>query len=613
MHQCGWLLIVLGVVVCGLSAPGFGAAAAGGPATKKQVTIIGGPAGYSPAGFSGDGGPATAAHFYQPRSVVLDAHNDIYIADSANNRIRKIDHCTGVIRTVAGNGVAGYSGDGGPATSAALNFPWDVAFDRQGNMYTVTGHDGTLRQIAPDGTIPTVAGGHGFGSSGDGGPAVNARLSGPEGLDVDANGVIYVADYLNHRVRRIDPNGTITNYAGTSQHTTYEKQYTVDGLPAVQAALDETDDVIADNHGNLYISLKSGLVRKVNSAGLISTVLDHDLHEPAHMALDSAGNLYISDGANGVVKLAPNGALSTVVDYHALDSNKNRIYQVEGVAVDPQGNVYTADPVDGHIRKISEPSTRAPKLTVAGAQTQPLLAQHSIRLTVTCDRDCSLNAVGTVRINGATQQFKLAGQATPVSAGMCVRPVNLTLPAQAAKEIRRLGKPGTPAQGQAAVTVRATDNAGHSATVRPTSLSLPDKGPLQHHEWHGLERRYVSVRAQPHARRQEGGQNDRCYNGAGHRPARLGDDPMIEPVTYLNDLFATVASTTASTARVVPSGMATKGHTTPSFVRRLTCFETRASRAAARSSRLHSATSVLGRRRITKTRSKKRARPSNPR
>jgi sugar lactone lactonase YvrE len=168
-------------------------------------------AGTGTRGFSGDGGPATAAELDQPQGIAFDDAGNMYIADSANNRVRRVDP-KGVITTVAGNGHHGYSGDGGPATSAKLSDPDALAFDPQGNLYVAEPDEGVVRKIDPNGIITTVAGTGRLGFSGDGGPATEARLNQPYALAFDTRGNLYIGDHDNGRIRRVDTAGVITTF-----------------------------------------------------------------------------------------------------------------------------------------------------------------------------------------------------------------------------------------------------------------------------------------------------------------------------------------------------------------------------------------------------------------
>lgn len=175
-----------------------------------KLTVVAGNGTY---GFSGDGGPATSASLSIPYGVALDGAHNLYIADLYNQRIRKVDS-SGTISTVAGSGTYGFSGDGGPATSANLGSPDGVAVDGAGNLYIADLYNRRVRKVDTRGTISTVAGDGRYGFSGDGGAATNASLSNPTGLAIDAAGNLYIADSGNGRIRKVDTSGMISTVAG---------------------------------------------------------------------------------------------------------------------------------------------------------------------------------------------------------------------------------------------------------------------------------------------------------------------------------------------------------------------------------------------------------------
>jgi DNA-binding CsgD family transcriptional regulator/sugar lactone lactonase YvrE len=214
-----------------------------GPA--GAITTI---AGSGVAGFAGDGGAATAAELNQPRGVAVDDHGNVYVAEAGGNRIRRID-AAGVIGTFAGTGQPGSSGDGGKARDATLNGPEAVALDRSGNLLVADTVNNRIRRITTDGVITTVAGSGQFGYSGDGGPAVKAELALPRGLAVDRGGVLYIADSDNHRVRRVDAAGVIATVMGNGQAGT-----SGDGGPGPAASLNLPDGVALDRDGRLYVA-----------------------------------------------------------------------------------------------------------------------------------------------------------------------------------------------------------------------------------------------------------------------------------------------------------------------------------------------------------------------
>jgi hypothetical protein len=170
-------------------------------------------AGNGTYGFSGDGGPATSASLFLPYGVAVDGAGNLYIADLLNQRIRKVD-TTGTITTVAGSGTYGFSGDGGPAISANLGSPDGLAVDTAGNLYIADLYNRRIRKVDSSGMISTVAGNGAYGFSGDGGPATGASLSNPTGVAVDRTGNVYIADQGNQRIRKVDITGRISTVAG---------------------------------------------------------------------------------------------------------------------------------------------------------------------------------------------------------------------------------------------------------------------------------------------------------------------------------------------------------------------------------------------------------------
>jgi sugar lactone lactonase YvrE len=188
-------------------------------------------AGNGTPGYSGDGGPATSTELCNPVGVAVDGAGNLYIADEFNQRIRKVTP-GGTITTVAGDGTGGYIGDGGPATSEELYYPIGVAVDGSGNLYIADQGNQRIRKVTPGGTITTVAGDGTYGYSGDGGPATSAELFNPVGVAVGGAGNLYIADYGNNRLRKVTPGGTITTVAGNGTGG-----FSGDGGPATSAEL----------------------------------------------------------------------------------------------------------------------------------------------------------------------------------------------------------------------------------------------------------------------------------------------------------------------------------------------------------------------------------------
>ena len=235
-------------------------------------------AGTGVAGYSGDNGPATSANMGDPAGVVVDRSGQFYIADYLNNVVRKIA-TSGVITTWAGNGIAGFRGDGGPATSAMLSGPVAVALDSSGNLYIADTGNRRVRKVTPDGNITTVAGDGSVpssGGNGDNGPATSAHLTIPEGLTLDPAGDLFIADGGADRVRKVTPAGIITTVAGNGVNG-----FGGDGGPATDAQLTAPYGLAFDAAGNLYIAdLLNKRIRMVNSAGVISTFAGNGILNP---------------------------------------------------------------------------------------------------------------------------------------------------------------------------------------------------------------------------------------------------------------------------------------------------------------------------------------------
>ena len=224
-------------------------------------------AGTGTAGFNGDNIPATTAKLNEPDAVQLDSLGNLYIVDAANNRIRKVDVNTGVITTVAGNGSGNYSGDSGPATAAMIYGPQDICFDKYGNLYIADVFNQRIRKVNALGIITTVAGTGIPGYSGDNGPATAAEIRSPTGITIDSTGNLFITDNVNNYVRKISSSGIITTIAGNGIPT-----YNGDGIPATAAQI-SPNKLAVDAFGQLYIGdTYNSRVYKIDSTGILYTI-----------------------------------------------------------------------------------------------------------------------------------------------------------------------------------------------------------------------------------------------------------------------------------------------------------------------------------------------------
>lgn len=271
-----------------------------------------------PPQFSGDGGPADKADLDEPNGVAVDAQGNIYISDSLNNRIRKIT-TNGEIQTIAGNGQAGFSGDGEPAITATLAHPMGLAVDASGNIYIADRENNRIRKISPDGIITTVIGNGEKAMSGEG-LALSVTLNFPHGVALDTKGTLYVADTFNHRILRLDPDGIVRQVAGSGR-----QEFTGDEGPAVKAGLGAPDSLAIDARGNVYIAARANWrIRKITTDGIIHTIAGNNqsgFHGdggpaveapvfPTGVAVGPDGVIYLTDH-NRIRKLTPDPSPQT--------------------------------------------------------------------------------------------------------------------------------------------------------------------------------------------------------------------------------------------------------------------------------------------------------------
>ncbi|OGU12706.1 MAG: hypothetical protein A2075_16850 [Geobacteraceae bacterium GWC2_58_44] len=330
-------------------------------------------AGNGTQGFSGDNSAATDASLNNPYGVAVDSEGNLYIAETGNYRIRKVTAGTGIITTVAGNGIQGDPGGTGVATATSLNNPRSVAVDSAGNLYIAEYTKHVVRKVAIEtGIITTVAGSGAPGYSGDNGPATGASLDYPSGLAVDSAGNLYISDLENNRIRKVDAGtGIITTVAGN-----LARGYSGDNGPATGASLSYPSGVAVDSSGNLYISdSNNDRLRKVTAGtGIITTLAGNGkwgdnglataaaLSSPRGVAVDQTGNLYIADSeldpairkvdaVTGIITtVAGNGTRGFSGDNVAATASG--LNYPDGLAVDRAGNLYIADRSNHRIRKV---------------------------------------------------------------------------------------------------------------------------------------------------------------------------------------------------------------------------------------------------------------------
>jgi sugar lactone lactonase YvrE len=332
-------------------------------------------------GFCGDGGPARAAFLRRPAGLALDATGNVYIADTGNNRVRRVDAATGTIVTVAGDGSAGYAGDGGPAVRAALDRPRAVAVDSEGRILIADSGNSRIRRVDARGLITTIAGAE-PGFAGDGAAATSARLDEPAGVALDGAGNVYVADQRNHVVRRIDVGtGMIATVAGVAP-----REKAAAGDLATSVALTELSDVAVDSSGALWIADQGARrIRRVVGDRMVTVAgnglegatgdggpaSDASLGRALRIAIDHEDNVWIADPTNYRVRRidAPTGVIRTAAGSGELGHSVveggpalSMSLSSWGLAVGSSGRFYLTD-LAGYVYRIDPPGILT---TVAG-------------------------------------------------------------------------------------------------------------------------------------------------------------------------------------------------------------------------------------------------------
>ena len=347
-------------------------------------------AGTGTAGFSGDGGPATLAQLFLPEGIAVAPDGSLYVADTRNQRIRKVDP-TGVISTVAGTGAAGWDTLEGPATSEPLNQPEGVAIGSDGAVYIADTSNGVIREITQDGRLITLAGDHFNGYSGDGGPATQAALNLPTAVLPVQDGSFYIADFENNRIRKVGIDGTISTVAGNGTFG-----FNGDGSAATQAELAFPANMALATDGSLYIAeFGNNRVRKVDPNGYVTTVAGNGmttftgdngpvefahLNQPLSVALAPNGSLYIADKGNALVReIMPAEASLSSGDYLIPSQDGSMLFQfsgdgrqlrtldaVSGAVIyqfqyDSGGRISGIEDVDGNLTTITRDGSGAPQ------------------------------------------------------------------------------------------------------------------------------------------------------------------------------------------------------------------------------------------------------------
>jgi streptogramin lyase len=342
-----------------------------GALSAAQVETV---AGTGVSGMAGDNGPALSAQVGNPYGLTIGPDSALYFGEINTHRVRRVDLATGRITTVAGNGEEGYSGDGGLATAARLNEPYEVRFDQAGNLFFVEMQNAVIRKVdRASGTISTVAGTGEHGFSGDGGPATSAQFNQPHSIAFDAAGDLYVADIRNNRIRRIDmKTGIVTTFSGTGELATSPDGSSIEG-----ASFHEPRTMDFDSNGDMYLALRRGnAVYRIDMkartlhhlAGTGESGYEGDggpakqakLSGPKGIAIGPDGGVYIADTESHTIRRIDQqtGIITTVMGTGARangpdgDPLQCGLARPHGVYVGTDGTVWVGDSENHRVRRL---------------------------------------------------------------------------------------------------------------------------------------------------------------------------------------------------------------------------------------------------------------------